>query len=230
MKTYLALALAASLAVGFTATTLAQDTGNKQGERPAKAPKPDRPAREGGKGDAKAGKAAVAKVGEAAPNFTLKTTDGKDWSLTDAKGKVVVLEWVNPECPVCVRVMSDGTVANALKGAKEQYPDVVFVAVNSSASRKSSLDATAKYLKDNKIEIPALLDSDGAVGKMYGARTTPHCYVIDANGTLVYQGAIDDNQSGGGKTNYVVNALTQLKKGEKVSPSETKPYGCSVKY
>jgi peroxiredoxin len=126
--------------------------------------------------------------------------------------------------------MSDGTVANALKGAKEQYPDVVFVAVNSSASRKSSLDATAKYLKDNKIEIPALLDSDGAVGKMYGARTTPHCYVIDANGTLVYQGAIDDNQSGGGKTNYVVNALTQLKKGEKVSPSETKPYGCSVKY
>ena len=106
----------------------------------------------------------------------------------------------------------------------------MFVAVNSSASNKSSLDATAKYLKDNKIEIPALLDTDGAVGKMYGARTTPHCYVIDDNGTLVYQGAIDDNQSGGGKTNYVVNALTQLKKGEKVSPSETKPYGCSVKY
>ena len=65
---------------------------------------------------------------------------------------------------------------------------------------------------------------------MYGAKTTPHCYVIDAAGVLVYQGAIDDNQSGSGKTNYVVNAVTQLKAGEKVSPSETKPYGCGVKY
>lgn len=224
MKQYLTIALAAALSVGFATTTLAQDTGNKQADKAAK-----RDAR-AGKGDAKAGKAAVAKVGEAAPNFTLKTTDGKDWSLSDAKGKVVVLEWVNPECPVCVRVMKDGTVANALKGAKEQYPDVVYVAINSSAARKSSLDATAQYLKDHKIEIPALLDSDGAVGKMYGARTTPHCFVIDAAGVLAYHGAIDDNQSGDGKTNYVVNALAQLKKGEKVSPSETKPYGCSVKY
>ena len=65
---------------------------------------------------------------------------------------------------------------------------------------------------------------------MYGARTTPHCFVIDQNGVLVYQGAIDDNERGQGKTNYVVNTLAQLKKGETVSPSETRPYGCSVKY
>jgi hypothetical protein len=85
-------------------------------------------------------------------------------------------------------------------------------------------------MKEHKVDIPALLDNDGAVGLLYGAKTTPHCYVIDANGVLVYQGAIDNNDKGDGKMNYVVNAVTQLKAGESVSPSETKPYGCSVKY
>ena len=217
MKTFLSIVLAGSLAVGMSSLSFAQDGG-----------------KDGGKGERRAQRgdkaAAGAKVGEAAPGFTLKTADGKDWSLSDAKGKVVVIEWVNPECPVCERVMKDGTVAATIKGVKEQYPDAVYLAINSSASRPSSFDATPAYLKDNKIEIPALFDRDGKVGKSYGARTTPHCFVINAEGVLVYKGAIDNSQGGDGKTNYVVQAVTQLKKGEKVTPGETKPFGCSVKY
>jgi peroxiredoxin len=233
MKNMLSLVLTATLAAGFTGFVSADDKAPSQpagvqNEAPVKGAKAQRR----GPRPEKAAEAASgeAKVGEAAPNFTLKTTDGKEWSLSDAKGKVVVLEWVNPECPVCVRVMKDGTVANTLKECKAQFGDVVYVAINSSASRPASLKATESYLKTNKIEIPALLDEDGKVGKMYGARTTPHCYVIDANGVLVYQGAIDDAQDGDGKKNFVVNAVTALKKGEAVSPSSTRPYGCGVKY
>lgn len=217
MKTLLSIVLAGSLAVGMSSLSFAQDV-----------------AKDGAKGERKAQRgdkaAAGAKVGEAAPGFTLKTADGKDWSLSDAAGKVVVIEWINPECPVCERVMKDGTVAATLKGVKEQFPDAVYLAINSSAARPSSFDATPDYLKNNKIDIPALFDRDGAVGKQYGARTTPHCFVIDAKGVLVYKGAIDNSQGGDGKTNYVVQAVTQLKKGEKVTPGETKPFGCSVKY
>ncbi|MFM1824040.1 MAG: hypothetical protein RI967_2306 [Planctomycetota bacterium] len=234
MKNMLTLVLTATLAAGFTGFVSADDKAPSQpagvqNDAPVKGAKAQRRGPRAEKGAEKAA-SGEAKVGEAAPNFTLKTTDGKEWSLSDAKGKVVVLEWVNPECPVCVRVMKDGTVANTLKECKAQFGDVVYVAINSSASRPASLKATESYLKTNKIEIPALLDEDGKVGKMYGARTTPHCYVIDANGVLVYQGAIDDAQDGDGKKNHVVNAVTALKKGEAVSPSSTRPYGCSVKY
>jgi len=168
MKTFLSIVLAGSLAVGMSSLSFAQDGG-----------------KDGGKGERRAQRgdkaAAGAKVGEAAPGFTLKTADGKDWSLSDAAGKVVVIEWVNPECPVCERVMKDGTVAATLKGVKDQFPDAVYLAINSSAARPSSFDATPDYLKNNKIDIPALFDRDGAVGKQYGARTTPHCFVIDLN-------------------------------------------------
>jgi peroxiredoxin len=219
MKKILSLVLATTLATGFAATSFAQDGG-----------KPARGEGKAQRGGPRAEKSEGAKVGEAAPNFTLKTADGKDWSLTDAAGKVVVIEWINPECPVCEGVMKDGTVAATLKGCKEQFGDVVYLAINSSASKPSSFDATPAYLKDNKIDIPALFDRDGKVGKMFGARTTPHCFVIDQKGVLVYKGAINNTKDGDGKTNYVVQAVTQLKKGEKVSPSETKPFGCSVKY
>jgi peroxiredoxin len=222
MKKIISIVLASTFAIGLTAVSMAQD------EAPEKR-RPERPIR---RAVEKAAEAAseTAKVGEAAPNFTLKTADGKDWSLSDAKGKVVVFEWINPECPVCEGVVKDGTVAATISGCKEQFGDVVYVAINSSASRTSSFDKTPAYLKDNKIDIPALFDRDGKVGKMYGARTTPHCFVIDAKGVLVYKGAINNSKDGDGKTNYVVQAVTQLKKGEKVSPSETRPFGCSVKY
>jgi alkyl hydroperoxide reductase subunit AhpC len=109
--------------------------------------------------------------------------------------------------------------------------NVMVVYINSSAARPESLSATAGYLKEHKIEVPALLDTEGKVGMMYGARTTPHCYVIDSKGVLRYQGAIDDAKGGKkGEMNYVVNAVKQIKAGETVSPDTTKPYGCSVKY
>ncbi len=172
-----------------------------------------------------------AEVGKAAPNFTLKTTDGKEWSLTDAAGKIVVLQWCNPECPACVNVSTDGTVAKMMTDLKAIDSNVMVVYINSSAARPESLSATAGYLKEHKIDVPALLDTEGKVGMMYGARTTPHCYVIDDKGVLRYQGAIDDAKGGKkGEMNYVVNAVKQIKAGETVSPDTTKPYGCSVKY
>lgn len=235
MRPMLATLLATGLASGLASLALAQDGAapadkheHKSGDRHGQNEEGRK--REGKSQEGKSQEAKKAKVGEAAPNFTLKTTDGKEWSLGDAKGKVVVLEWINPNCPVCVRVMKEGIVAETLRQCREQFPDVVYVAINSSAAQPDSLSGTADYLKSYKMDVPALLDSDGAVGQLYGARTTPHCFVIDAGGALVYQGAIDDSPSGGAKTNYVVNAVKQLKAGEKISPSETKSYGCGVKY
>ncbi len=236
MKNFLSSFLALSLVAGITNFTSADDTTaptqdpKQQDTTPAQDAKPAQGAgRRSGRGE-RGGAAAKLKIGTEAPSFTLKTTDGKDWNLSDAKGKVVVLQWVNPHCPVCVRVSSDGTLSKTIKGCTEQFADVVYVAINSSSGDASSLAATGAYLAGHKVAVPALLDSDGAVGKLYGARTTPHCFVIDSKGILVYQGAIDDNQNGSGKTNFVVNAVTQLKAGETVSPNETKSYGCGVKY
>jgi peroxiredoxin len=219
--------LASTLAVGTFA--IADDAPATQA--PAQDTKADKKDKKEEKREKKDGEKSKAKIGEAAPNFTLKTTDGKEWSLSDAKGKIVVLEWCNPECPACERVTSDGTVASMIKDAKGVTPDVVFVMVNSSARSQSSLDATAGYLKEHKLDVPAVLDTDGKVGRMYGAKTTPHCYVIDASGVLRYEGAIDDGNPGKkGANNYVVNAIKQIKAGETVSPEQTRAYGCSVKY
>ncbi len=170
-----------------------------------------------------------AKVGAPAPAISLKDAEGNAWSLSDAKGKVVVLQWMNPECPVCRRVSSDGTTANTLKAVREAFPDAVYVGINSSSSRPSSFEASKGYMANHKLDMPLLIDTDGAVSKQYGARTTPHCFVIDANGVIVYSGAIDDSPSGGAKTNYVVDAVNALKAGKPVTPSETKSYGCAVK-
>jgi peroxiredoxin len=171
-----------------------------------------------------------AKIGEAAPAFELPNLKGETVKLEDHKGNIVVLQWVNPGCPVCVRVMSTGVEKKMLDELKAIDENVVVLAV--STTRGLAADKVAAYLADNNIEIDAVIDADGAVGKAYGARTTPHMYVIDADGVLRYQGAIDDDQRGGNDsaTNYVVNAVKQIKAGETVEPSETKPYGCNVKY
>ena len=125
---------------------------------------------------------AHAKVGEAAPAFTLKDTSGKDVSLSDFAGKVVVLEWMNPGCPVCREKVEGGAVAKMMADAKAINPDVVFLFVNSTAATADKPQESADYLKSNKVEATALIDGDGKVGHAYGARTTPHCYVIGADG------------------------------------------------
>lgn len=170
-----------------------------------------------------------AKVGEAAPAFELKNTDGETVKLEDHKGNIVVLQWVNPGCPVCVRVMSTGVESTMLEELKALDENIVVLAI--SSTRDLEGEKIAAYLEENEIDIVALIDEDGSVGKTYGAKTTPHLYVIDGDGVLRYQGAIDNGSSNKeGDENYVVNAVKQIKAGETVDPNETKPYGCSVKY
>lgn len=173
---------------------------------------------------------AKAKVGEAAPNFTLADANGKSHSLSDYKGKVVILQWINPDCPICSRVSKSGLVTKMAKECKAIDKDIIHLAINSTAGMPGS--TSAKYLKKHKIKALALIDSDGKIGHLYGAKTTPHMFVIDAEGILRYQGAIDDDPRGGKEnaTNYVVNAVSLIASGETVSPDYVKSYGCSVKY
>jgi len=174
---------------------------------------------------------AKAEIGKEAPDFTLKDIDGKEYKLSDLKGKNVVLQWINPQCPVCVRVSSGGLVAQMRKELKTLDKEVVHLAINST--RNMTAEDSVKYLKANKLEdLVALDDSAGAVGRLYGAKTTPHIFVIDAKGVLRYQGAFDDDPSGrkDTKINYAVNSLRQILAGETVVPEKTQSYGCPVKY
>jgi peroxiredoxin len=190
----------------------------QEGTGPGTAAPPSGKSQEGAKKDTK--------IGKAAPAFTLKDSSGKDVSLSDFAGKIVVLEWMNPGCPICKGKVTDGSVAKMMASSREADKDVVFLFINSTAATAGNPSESAEYLSSNKISAPALIDGDGTVGRAYNARTTPHCFVVDAKGVLVYDGAIDDK----GSTNYVVNAVKALKAGTEVTPSNTVPYGCSVKY
>jgi peroxiredoxin len=173
-------------------------------------------------------------VGDPAPDFTLTDTQGKVYSLSDftKDGKTVVLEWFNPDCPF-VRKQREKTRNMAETAALAEKEGVVWLLINSGAPGKQGygLERNKKAIEDYKIAQPVLLDESGEVGKAYGAKTTPDMYVI-VKGTIVYEGAIDDRPDTQelGKTNYVKNALMNLKAGKPVDPAETKPYGCSVKY
>ncbi|MBX3389032.1 MAG: thioredoxin family protein [Phycisphaeraceae bacterium] len=178
-------------------------------------------------------KAEVAKVGSMAPAFTLIDTDGKTVNLSDFSGKIVVLQWFNPGCPYVKKHYESG--ANTFNDLNKKYSEqgVVFLAINSGAAGKEGAgkDTNASAKKDWKIEYPILLDETGSVGKMYGAKRTPEMYIINKDGTLAYHGAIDDEPGKGvGKTNYVAKALDEILAGSKVTTTETKPYGCTVKY
>ena len=174
---------------------------------------------------------ATAEIGKPAPDFTLKDTAGKSHSLSDFRGRTFVLQWINPDCPYCRRVMAVGVVKQMLKDLKSIDENIVLLAINST--HYMSAEDTAQYLKKNKIDVPGLIDSDGTVGRLYDARTTPHVFVIDTKGILRYSGAINDDRRGdlGSRaTNYVVKAVRQIGAGETVAPDKTRPYGCSVKY
>jgi len=177
-----------------------------------------------------------AAIGKPAPAFELKDIDGKVVKLADYKGKIVVLEWFNPECPFVVRNHGE---TGSLRGhsARVAKDGVVWLSINSGAAGKqgTGVDKQRKAKSDWKIENPILLDEKGEVGRRYEAKTTPHMYVIDAKGVLVYRGAIDNApngkpEDGAALVNYVDAALADLKAGKPVSKAETKSYGCSVKY
>jgi len=175
----------------------------------------------------------VAKVGEQAPDFTLKGVDGKEHKLSEytKDGKIVVLEWFNPRCP-WVKLHHSDNKTMAETYAKYKDKDVVWLAINSGSpnSGTSGVELNAKAKKDWNIQYPLLVDTTSEVGRLYGAKTTPHMYVIDKDGILAYKGAIDADRYKPGSENHVANALEQLIAGESVVVKETRSYGCSVKY
>lgn len=170
---------------------------------------------------------------EKAPSFTLQDAHGNTHSLEEYKGKIVVLEWTNPDCPFVKRHYNAGSIPAIAE--KYRGKGVVWLAVNTT--HYMSVEDTKKWVGKHGVSYPVLLDSDGAVGRKYGAKTTPHIFVIDPEGYLAYQGAVDSDPSAktdapvkDDATIYVAQALDSLLAGESVATSQTKPYGCSVKY
>jgi len=180
---------------------------------------------------------AAATVGQPAPAFTAVDATGKTVSLADHKGKHVVLEWVNPGCPYVRKHYDSANMQGTQRGATAR--GVVWLAVNSTAPDASDYKtaaAMAQWMQGHKAAASAtLMDSDGKVGRAYGARTTPHMYIVDPAGTLVYAGAIDDKPTASVAdiavaTNHVKVALAESLAGKAVSTPSTRAYGCSVMY
>ena len=176
-------------------------------------------------------------VGEAAPEIEATDIHGNAFKLSDHKGKVVVLEWTNHECPFVIKHYDTQNMQKAQKLAREK--GVEWVSINSSApGKQGAVDAAqAKKVIEQVGAHPTtqILDPSGAIGKLYSAKTTPHMFVIDADGKVAYMGAIDDNSSPRhsaveGAKNYVLAAVDNLVAGQPVETPETAPYGCSVKY
>jgi peroxiredoxin len=178
-----------------------------------------------------------AELGAKAPDFALPDLDGKTTRLSDFRGKVVVIEWFNPDCPFVRASHTKGS----LKGTAKRYTDqgIVWLAINSAAPGKQGygVDKTVAGKHAYGMDHPILVDESGAVGHSYGATNTPHMFVIDAGGTLVYRGAIDNSPDGeaespqGGRLiNYVDAALSDLAAGRPVAIQNTQAYGCGVKY
>ncbi|HEX2855105.1 MAG TPA: redoxin domain-containing protein [Opitutaceae bacterium] len=180
---------------------------------------------------------AEVEIGKSAPDFTLTDLNGKTHKLSDYKGKTVVLEWVNAECPFVVKHYSSGNIPSLQKSATSD--GVVWLLINSGhPGAQGDYDAPKvnSWMKENGVAASAYFrDQDGKVGRLFGAKTSPHLYVIKGDGTLVYNGAIDsirspDKADIAKATNYVSEALAAVKAGKPVATSTSQPYGCSVKY
>jgi peroxiredoxin len=176
-------------------------------------------------------------IGADAPDFKAVDSTGATQTLSQYKGKTVVLEWNNPQCPFVRKHYGAGNMQKQQEEATAA--GVVWLTVNSNAKGKEGFVEAAgakEFVEKNGAHPTAyLLDSEGSVGKLYGARTTPHLFVIDAQGKLRYMGGIDsiassDPEDIGKATQYVRQALAELKAGKPVSTTKSMPYGCSVKY
>lgn len=173
---------------------------------------------------------AAPEIGQTAPAFTGQTADGKTVKLSDFSGKVIVLEWYNPECPFSRKFYSTGKMPEFQKKAIAQ--GAVWLSINSGGKIN---DLKSSAAADHNAASAVINDVDGVIGKTYGAKTTPHCFVIGKDGKLVYKGAIDNVPSPkssdiDGATNYVMSAVSAALSGKTPAQTSTKPYGCSVKY
>jgi len=184
-----------------------------------------------------AGIAGAVVSGAAAPGFTIADTAGKAVQLADYKGKYVVLEWTNPECPFVRKHYSSGNMQELQKewGGR----DVVWLTINSTNAAhyefKTPREMKAWMEAQGAAPAATLLDSTSGTGRAYGAKTTPHMFVVDPGGQVIYAGAIDDKRSANpadakSANNYVRAALTEAMSGKPVSVASTTPYGCSIKY
>lgn len=180
---------------------------------------------------------AAAVVGQASPDFSLTDTSGKTVRLSDFKGKHVVLEWNNPGCPFVRKHYNTANMQTLQKEAAGK--GVVWLAVNSTEKTHTDYmtpQVLGKWMVEQKASPTAtLMDESGDVGKAYGARTTPHMYVVNPQGVLVYAGGIDSIPSASvddikTATNYVRQTMNEVMAGKAVSTPTTRPYGCSVKY
>ncbi len=180
---------------------------------------------------------AETEIGKAAPNFSLPDTNGKTHSLSDLKGKYVVLEWYQPDCPFVRKHYRSGN----MQALQKEYTakGVTWLSIDSSAPGEEGNYPASKLneisAQDSAARTALLLDPSGEVGRLYGAKTTPDMYVIDPSGILVYKGAIDNKRSTDladvkTATNYVKVALEAVMAGKTVATTATQPYGCSVKY
>jgi peroxiredoxin len=180
---------------------------------------------------------AEVQIGKQAPDFVLTDTSGKSHHLSDYKGKYIVLEWYQPDCPFVRKHYNSGN----MQALQKEYvaKGVVWLSIDSSAAGQEGNYPAAELnqiaAKNGAVRTALLLDADGKVGHLYGARTTPDMYIINPQGVLVYQGAIDDKPStdlSDVKTanNYVKSALNAVMTGQTVATASTPPYGCSVKY
>lgn len=217
-------ALTATAMVALVAGTLAaQDSKPVQDTKPAQEQKPKLEPTKPESVEK------IAKIGEAAPLFTLKDVDDKEHSLANLKGKIVVLEWFNPDCPV-VRMHYKAKTFQALR-EKFKDKEVVFLAINSAppATKPGTLERNREVIAERKLPDILLLDRDGKVAKSYGSKVTPTMCVVDMEGRLAYRGAIDDgNTEAPGKINYVELAVTSLLSKQPVATPETTAYGCPI--
>lgn len=176
-------------------------------------------------------------VGEPAPDFTITDSNGKSHTLSQYKNKIIVVEWLNHDCPFVGKLYNSGKMQELQKTYAEK--GVVWFSIISSAPGKQGYctPEQANELAQEKEAAPTaiLLDPDGEVGKLYGAKTTPHMFIINVDGVLVYNGGIDDIRSTkvediAKAKNYVHIALDELLAGNEVSIQTSQPYGCTVKY
>ncbi len=181
--------------------------------------------------------ALAATTGQPAPAFTAKDVDGKSVNLSEYLGKTVVLEWVNPGCPFVRKHYDAANMQGTQKTATAK--GVVWLAINSTEPTHTDYLAPTKLAQwmssQNAAATRVVMDESGAIGKAYSAKTTPHMYIIDPKGMLVYAGGIDSIPSASKDdiakaTNYVKQSLDESLAGKAVSAPNTKPYGCSVKY